>query len=106
HAAPLLQWARKSVSSSVDDIRLALPGDHQRKNAAAALAVVECLQQRLPVSASAIREGLEKVNWPGRLQIVKTSRGQNVILDGAHNPDGAQVLRNAIPQVAPKGLDA
>ena len=106
-SAPLTETGAVGASKrSLNRTAVSLAGDHQRKNAAVALAVVECLQKTIPVSASAVREGLENVNWPGRLQLVRNSRGQNMILDGAHNPDGARVLRDAIPQVAPKGLDA
>jgi dihydrofolate synthase/folylpolyglutamate synthase len=52
---------------------LPLPGEHQKLNAALALATVETLQSEIPVSAAAIRTGLETVNWPGRLQLVQTN---------------------------------
>ena len=49
---------------------LPLLGDHQKFNAALALATVETLQNKIPVSDAAIRTGLETVDWPGRLQLV------------------------------------
>ena len=49
---------------------LPLPGDIEKLNAALALATVETLQSKIPMSAAAIRTGLETVNWPGRLQLV------------------------------------
>ena len=48
------------------------------------------------MSEAAIRAGLENVNWPGRLQLVKTKSGQSFLLDGAHNVAGAKVLREAL----------
>jgi dihydrofolate synthase/folylpolyglutamate synthase len=75
---------------------LPLPGDHQRINAALALATIETLQDKIPVSGSAIRAGLETVNWPGRLQLVMRPSGQEILLDGAHNVAGAKVLRKAL----------
>ena len=48
------------------------------------------------MSDETIRSGLEKVDWPGRLQLVKTQSGQTVLLDGAHNAAGAEALRNAL----------
>jgi dihydrofolate synthase/folylpolyglutamate synthase len=75
---------------------LPLPGDHQLINAALALATVETLQGEIPVSAAAIRTGLGTVNWPGRLQLVHTESGQDILLDGAHNVASAKILREAL----------
>ncbi len=75
---------------------LPLLGDHQKLNAALALATVETLQGKIPVSAAAIRTGLESVNWPGRLQLVTLPDGQRILLDGAHNVAGAKALREAL----------
>ena len=71
-------------------------GPHQRMNAAAALAAVRALAGQIPVSEDAIRAGLSRVHWPGRLQWVRTASGRTVVLDGAHNPAGAEVLRVAL----------
>src|SRR6185503_6501049 len=61
--------------------RLALIGDHQSVNATLAMATVQSLQDKIPVSKEAVRRGLETVEWPGRFQVVK--RGdQNLLLDG------------------------
>jgi dihydrofolate synthase/folylpolyglutamate synthase len=75
---------------------LPLPGDHQKLNAALALATVDVLQNQIPVSDEKIRAGLAGVNWPGRLQLVQRSNGQKILLDGAHNVAGAKVLREAL----------
>ena len=75
---------------------LPLPGAHQLINAALALATVETLQSITPVSAAAIRTGLETVSWPGRLQLVTLPKGRRILLDGAHNVAGAKALREAL----------
>ena len=75
---------------------LPLLGDHQQLNAALALATVEVLQDKIPVSDAAMRNGLQNVNWPGRLQLVTCPSGQRILLDGAHNVAGAKVLRQAL----------
>jgi dihydrofolate synthase / folylpolyglutamate synthase len=85
----------------LDKIQLPLLGEHQRKNAAIALSVIDSLQEVLPVSASAVQKGLETVNWPGRMQLVRTAVGQQLRLDGAHNPDGARAVRQAIAEIMP-----
>ena len=74
---------------------LPLNGRHQQTNASLARAVVERLQAELPVVPGMIRNGLAKVNWPGRLQAVRRGE-QTMILDGAHNAEGAEMLRRAL----------
>jgi len=70
-------------------ISLGLLGPHQVDNARLALAVLELLD----VPPEAAREGLARARWPGRLQVV--SDRPLVVLDGAHNPDGAHALARA-----------
>jgi len=78
--------------------KLPLLGEHQKINAALALAMVEVLQDRIPVNDSAIRTGLSEVNWPGRMQLVTRPSGQKLLLDGAHNVAGATVLRRTLEE--------
>jgi dihydrofolate synthase/folylpolyglutamate synthase len=69
-----------------------LQGEHQGKNAAMAIVASEQLSktwQRL--EKEKIVEGIERTNWEGRLEVV--SRNPLVILDGAHNEEGAQALK-------------
>jgi dihydrofolate synthase/folylpolyglutamate synthase len=80
---------------------LPLLGDHQKLNAALALATVETLQGEIPVSAAAVCTGLETVNWPGRLQSITRDSGQNILLDGAHNVAGAKALLSALEKNSP-----
>jgi dihydrofolate synthase / folylpolyglutamate synthase len=63
-----------------------LPGRHQLENAKAAIAACEVLG----LSISAIQAGIARARWPGRLQVL--SHNPDFILDGAHNPAGAQAL--------------
>jgi dihydrofolate synthase/folylpolyglutamate synthase len=74
---------------------LALAGEHQKRNAALALATVELLQSQIPVSKPQIIAGLKNVSWPGRLQLLQKD-GKKILLDGAHNVAGAKVLRDAL----------
>jgi dihydrofolate synthase/folylpolyglutamate synthase len=71
---------------------LPLLGEHQKTNAALALAAVEILQPQIPVSKNQIAGGLQNVIWPGRLQLIGRG-GQKILLDGAHNVAGAETLR-------------
>jgi dihydrofolate synthase/folylpolyglutamate synthase len=59
-------------------------------NAAGALAALETLALRLPVSQQAVRQGLLTVDLPGRFQVLPGRPA--VILDVAHNPHAAAVL--------------
>src|ERR1700722_1907110 len=68
-----------------------LLGEHQKINAALALATVEVLQTQILVNEEKIREGLQNVNWPGRLQLIERPDGQKFLLDGAHNVASAKV---------------
>jgi len=68
----------------------ALRGAYQLANAAAALAVVGLLQDRLHVGAGAIRDGLCTVSLPGRFQVLPGRPA--IVLDVAHNPHAARVL--------------
>jgi dihydrofolate synthase/folylpolyglutamate synthase len=68
----------------------AMAGAFQLRNAAAALAALEAMHTRLPVSESAIRQGLLAARVPGRFQ--RIARTPDVILDVAHNPEAARAL--------------
>jgi dihydrofolate synthase/folylpolyglutamate synthase len=95
--APLIKVGQASSLSSAGKMPAPpLIGDHQKLNAALALATIETLQNKIAASDSAIRTGLETVNWPGRLQLVTRPSGQKFLLDGAHNVAGAKVLRKTL----------
>jgi dihydrofolate synthase/folylpolyglutamate synthase len=81
-----------SVSSGE---RLALPepamrGPFQYDNASAAIAALRALHERLPISANAIRAGLQRARLPGRFQVFPGAL--TWILDVAHNGEAAQAL--------------
>jgi dihydrofolate synthase/folylpolyglutamate synthase len=105
---------------------LSLLGPHQRQNAALAVAAAH----ELDLPPDAIRPGLARARWPGRLEWVPgrplppgegtpglsplppgeggrrpgegvVSTGSPVLLDGAHNPDGARALAAALDELAP-----
>lgn len=75
---------------------VALPGAHQRRNAAAAIAAVERLEALgvLQVDHAARVRALATVRHAGRFEVIDGA--QRVILDGAHNPHGAQALAAAL----------
>jgi dihydrofolate synthase / folylpolyglutamate synthase len=82
-----------------DGTRMALPypalrGEFQIHNAACALAALHSQRARLPVRAQSIREGLLRVDWPGRFHVLPGR--PTVVLDAAHNPHAASVLATAL----------
>jgi dihydrofolate synthase/folylpolyglutamate synthase len=83
------------------ELLLPLLGRHQAANAAVALGAVAALGAAgvSHVSDEAIRSGLHATRWPGRLERM-TPAGLSVLLDGAHNPDGAMALAITIDELA------
>ena len=75
---------------------ISLAGEHQKINAALALAVARVFQPQIPVPETALRAGLKTTRWDGRFQIVSRPGGRTIVLDGAHNPAGAQTLAGAL----------
>ncbi len=82
-------------------LRLPLLGEHQRMNAAVALATVQALSKNLPVSCETMVAGLTRVEWAGRLQAVRSRSGQTNLLDGAHNAPAIHALEQALRQYYP-----
>src|SRR4029077_18290836 len=58
------------------------------------------------VSDEAIRKGMRRVSWPGRLELLDGRRlglGR-ILLDGAHNPAGAAALTRALGELNLRGM--
>lgn len=85
------------VSSQGEGLQSGLLGEHQKSNAACALAAVRIAGIEVPKQA--VLAGLKKVKWPGRFQVVR--RRPLTIVDGAHNPAGAVVLARTLEQLYP-----
>jgi dihydrofolate synthase / folylpolyglutamate synthase len=82
------------------DLRTSLQGEHQLKNAAMAMAAGEILIRRgTKISDQALGDGILKVRWPGRLELVCES--PMVILDGAHNLAAAKNLAKYLAGYSP-----
>jgi dihydrofolate synthase/folylpolyglutamate synthase len=74
-----------------------LRGANQLLNASGALAALEALRARLPVTAQAVRTGLASVDLPGRFQIVPGQPA--LVLDVAHNPHSVAALALNLDQM-------
>jgi len=92
----------------LDTIQLPLLGQHQRMNATVAIAAVRALAPHIPVDDATIRAGLSRIHWPGRLQLVASRLvgGQKILLDGAHNVGGAEILAAALREFFPSAKPA
>jgi dihydrofolate synthase/folylpolyglutamate synthase len=73
-------------------LRARLLGPHQAEN----LALAALAGRLLGASWEAVERGLLKAESPGRLQRLPWPGGGELLLDGAHNPEGAQALREAL----------
>ena len=71
-------------------------GSHQGQNLAVAVAAVEAFLGggKIDIADDILRSAISDVSSPGRLQLIKTEPA--LLLDGAHNPAGAQILANAL----------
>ncbi len=85
----------QGVKSEYRDLLLPLFGEHAARNTAAAIVALEAFLGR-PLSEPAVRKALAGTSSPGRLEVI--SRRPLVILDGAHNPAGAQALALTLPE--------
>jgi dihydrofolate synthase/folylpolyglutamate synthase len=80
--------------------RIGLLGDHQRTNAAVAVAAIERLRDAgMPIPNSAIIRGLADVRWPARIEII--SERPYVILDTAHNVPSIESLVKTLSESCP-----
>jgi dihydrofolate synthase / folylpolyglutamate synthase len=93
---------RRGIDFGPPPVPPALAGAHQGDNAALAVALAEQAVRAAgrSLAPAAIRKGLQSVVWPGRLEEVMPG----VVLDGAHNPEGARALLAALPPTRPRAL--
>lgn len=76
-------------------VTLRLLGDYQLDNLTTVLTVIDCLRRDgVKISDNVVMQALSQTTLPGRLQLV--ARQPTVILDGAHNPDGARRLTDSL----------
>src|SRR5574340_794666 len=94
------QWDFRSRSGARNALpHPALRGAFQLHNASAALAALDALKDKLPVSMEAVRRGLVEVQLAGRFQVIP-GRPQ-LILDVAHNPHAARSLAQNLAALPP-----
>ncbi|MEO7573912.1 MAG: cyanophycin synthetase, partial [Acidimicrobiales bacterium] len=85
----------RTPTTSYDDVFLAAHGAHQGDNAAIAVAAAEAFFGR-PLDEELVVDALARVRSPGRFEVV--GRAPLIVLDGAHNPDGAEALAESLDE--------
>ena len=91
------------VDSIEPRVNLALRGRHQLENAAVAIHLAELLRETgFDIPHAAILSGLETVQHPGRLELIQHEPA--FLIDGAHNPAGAESLRAYLNEFAHRPL--
>ncbi|HYO43933.1 MAG TPA: Mur ligase family protein [Candidatus Limnocylindrales bacterium] len=110
---PVLGWSRDALSVELPGLGatdIGLRGRHQAANAAVADALLDALERAgiATTPADARRRGYAAARWPGRLELLtvpvparSSGATREVLLDGAHNPDGAAALARALDDLRP-----
>lgn len=80
-----------------ENLHLKMLGSCQPENAALAVQAASVLSRSYPIEKKHIYDGIEKTRWGGRFEI--HSGSPDIILDGAHNPDGIRRLRESVNQM-------
>ncbi len=82
-------------AATYPDLRTPLLGLYQADNVALAVGAIDVLRSRgWEISDGALRDGLARGRWPGRLEVL--ARRPTVLVDGAHNP---AALARVLPTV-------
>jgi dihydrofolate synthase/folylpolyglutamate synthase len=104
-SAPIVGWDRDGLTVELPrlgETRVGLRGRHQAANVAVADAILDALDAAGIARADddARRRGYASAVWPGRLELL-TIDGDDILLDGAHNPAGAASLARALDDLRP-----
>ena len=75
------------------NLKLPMLGQHQENNAGLAVTAAHLLAQTFSkITDKSIQEGIVETHWPGRSEWI----GDNIYLDGAHNPQGIASLKQVL----------
>lgn len=93
----------KTAANSYQRVWLSLRGRHQITNASLAVLIAEALREKgFVIPRAAIIQGIGSAEHPGRLELINGSPA--ILFDGAHNPSGAQALREYLDEFAVRPL--
>lgn len=91
--APMVELPM-DAEEELSGIALPLQGQHQKQNAALAIAMLRS-QSTFAIGKDAIRHGIASVRWPARMQRLSVGPlvgTKQVWLDGGHNPNAGAML--------------
>lgn len=90
----------ESQDRAYGTIKLKLPASYQLENLAIVISALEALQERLNVAlpTEVLKSGLERAEWRGRFCMLT----EDILVDGAHNEDGANALVASLQSIAGK----
>ena len=89
-------------AEGMEDLHIPLAGGHQQKNASVVICTARALRAKgWNITDENIREGLDATVWPVRFEVV--SRDPLFIIDGGHNPQCAEAVRDTLNALIPEG---
>ncbi len=91
------RFIQEFKSSDSTKLKVSMPGFIQRKNAELAWHVLKYLASQFRFDQEKAKEGMKRAFWPGRIQFITP----DFILDGAHNPEGAEALASSLQEIMP-----
>ncbi len=92
---PVQRFDHRGIRTTVPGLAIAMLGSYQVGNASLAAAALECAEASgVVVPEEALRAGLERAVWEGRLE--RAADRPDIYLDGAHNPASAAALAGAL----------
>jgi dihydrofolate synthase/folylpolyglutamate synthase len=99
--------ARMSIRTPNDTygpLVLGLRGSHQVSNAMVTVHLLETARAHasIPLTRTAIEAGLTRPDWPARLELFTLAAGRRVLMDAAHNIDGATALADHLRRWHPE----
>ena len=95
--------ALRTPDGDYGPLKLALRGEHQVHNAAVAVRLLEAARQRgVGITRRAIETGLTSAAWPARLERLQMDGGRQLLLDAAHNAEGAASLAEYLARWHPE----
>jgi len=87
-------------SKEFKNLKINLAGEHQVLNAVTSVCACEQIEKKgWNITEEAIRKGLNKIDWKGRLEVLR--KKPLVIIDVAHNPEGIKVLVRSLKKLIP-----
>jgi dihydrofolate synthase/folylpolyglutamate synthase len=84
---------------------LSLRGEHQVDNAVVAVRLLEAaMERRVQIGVNAVEIGISTAVWPARLELLSLEDGHQLLLDAAHNAEGAAALAAYLKRWHPQPL--